>query len=64
METKPDLEALERLLEQHYNELTTTRSLLEHHRSESAKLQNRMLQLQEMTTGLNAFIRGLRSLND
>ncbi len=60
MNDKPDLEALERLLQQYFDELTNTRWLLTHNRDEAIRLQLRMIQLQEMTTGLDAFIRGLK----
>jgi uncharacterized coiled-coil DUF342 family protein len=51
---------LDALLMKYHNELTTVKSLLNHHRDEATRLQNRMLELQELTSGLGAAMRNIR----
>ncbi|HYE76338.1 MAG TPA: hypothetical protein VEF04_23540 [Blastocatellia bacterium] len=59
MEYKFNLEMLKEIQQQCHDELATVESLLNHHREEAMRLQNRMLQLREMTKGLDAFVYGL-----
>jgi uncharacterized coiled-coil DUF342 family protein len=53
-------DTLDALLMKYHNELITVRSLLNHHRDEAVRLQNRMLELQELTSGLSAALRNIR----
>lgn len=63
MNESTERDTLDKLLMKYHNELTTVKSLLNHHRDEAARLQNRMIELNELTSGLSAAMRNIRDDN-